>query len=147
MPTIKKWEFKRLLDELSDEQYRLVIQALRDAGLTWPGWTDRLSPTIDPKPAEPFRFHIPLMRLVSALDLVRTGADYSYYTGAIKGGIWLQPLQDGVRLCSSNDFTAATCDLEATVDVPGTAVMTHASSGRLSMHFGKGCLRPRVHPQ
>ncbi|MEI2276022.1 hypothetical protein OHC50_00855 [Paenarthrobacter ilicis] len=60
------------------------------------------------------------MRLVSALDLVRTGADYSY-TGATKGGIWLQPLQDGVRMCSSNDFTAATCDLSATVDVPGTA--------------------------
>lgn len=51
-------------------------------------------PTIDPpKPAEPFRFHIPLMRLVSALDLVRTGADYSY-TGDTKGGIWLQPLQE-----------------------------------------------------
>ncbi|WP_159734552.1 hypothetical protein [Arthrobacter sp. 9V] len=123
MPEIKKWEFKRLIDELSDDQYSLVIQALRDARLTWPGWTDRLSPTIDPpKPAEPFRFHIPLMRLVSALDLVRTGADYSP-TGATKGGIWLQPLQDGVRMCSSSDFAAAICDLEANVDVPGTAVI------------------------
>lgn len=117
-----KWAFKRLVDELSSDQYKQMISALRESGTPMPGWTDRLAP--DPArelPAEAVRILVPLNDLVRALTLARTARRGDYYNDP-KGGVWLVASQGQVRVCGSDDYAAAFMDLSATVDVPGTVV-------------------------
>ena len=56
METKSKWAFRRLVNELSPDQYERMIAALREENVPLPGWTDRLAP--DPSrtlPAEAIR--------------------------------------------------------------------------------------------
>lgn len=138
---IKKWAFHRLIDTLTADQYEAVIATLRNSELTWPGWTDRLSPDLEEAGInEPARVHLSLAHLTRALALAKTGSNADFI-GDIKGCIWLQPLQDALRISGSNDFTAAYSDVQATVDVPGTVAVNGRELWQITEALRKGLTR------
>lgn len=123
MAVISKWAFQRLIAEMSDTHYEEMIGALRDARVSFPGWTDRLAAELtDRLPAEAVRFETSLQEMTRALSLADT-ATRSDYVGDAKGGIWFQATEGQVRVSGSDDHAAAFMDLDATVDVPGTVVV------------------------
>lgn len=123
MAVISKWAFQRLIAEMSDTHYEAMIRALRDARVSFPGWTDRLAAELtDRLPAEAARFETSLQEMTRALSLADT-ASRSDYIGDAKGGIWFQATEGQVRVSGSDDHAAAFMDLDATVDVPGTVVL------------------------
>ncbi|MGR0159458.1 hypothetical protein [Paenarthrobacter nitroguajacolicus] len=141
MAIIKKWAFHRLLDSLTADQYEAVIATLRNSELSWPGWTDRLSPGLEEaEPNEPARVHLPLAHLTRAVALAKMGTKADF-TGDIKGGIWVQPFHDAVRISGSNDFTAAYSDVQATVDVPGTVAVNGRELWQITEALRKGLSR------
>lgn len=123
MAVISKWAFQRLIAELSDTHYEEMIGALRDARVSFPGWTDRLSAELtDSLPIEAVRFEVSLQEMSRALSLADT-ATRSDYIGDAKGGIWFEATEGQVRVSGSDDHAAAFMDLDASVDVPGTVVV------------------------
>lgn len=123
MAVISKWAFQRLIAEMSDEHYEEMVRALRDARVSFPGWTDRLAAELtDRLPAEAVRFETSLQEMTRALSLAST-ATRSDYIGDAKGGIWFQATDGRVRVSGSDDHAAAFMELDATVDVPGTVVV------------------------
>ena len=120
---ISKWAFQRLVTEMSDAHYEEMIIALRDAHVSFPGWTDRLSPEATNRlPAEAVRFEVSLQDMCRALALADT-ATRSDYIGDAKGGIWFQAGEGRVQVSGSDDHAAAFMDLDASVNVPGTVVV------------------------
>lgn len=141
MQTISKWAFKRLLDELTEDQYEQMIAALRSADVPMPGWTDRLAP--EPKdafPVEAIRVLVPLEDLVRALGVARTARRADYYNDP-KGGVWLLASGNQLRVCGSDDYAAAFMDLTATVDVPGTVIVDARDIWQITEALRKGTPR------
>jgi hypothetical protein len=122
MDVIGKWEFKRLIDELSQGQYEQMVRALRSSEVDLPGWTDRLAPTPEIVDTAPIRFLVSLRGLSKGLMLALTAAR-SNVLGDCKRGAWLEASDGGVRVIGTDDYGAAVTELDATVDVPGTVVV------------------------
>ncbi|SDU76746.1 hypothetical protein [Jiangella alkaliphila] len=138
MSTIHKYAFKRLVDELSDDQYQAVLRALRDARVALPGWTDRLAEDdSEPVPAESLKLQMPLDDLLEALRLAGT-ASRAHHIGDPKGGTWIEAGDGTVTIAGSDDYGAAFWRGDALVDVPGTVLAERRDVWQIAEALRKG---------
>ncbi len=138
MSTISRFRFKRLVDELSQDQYDDLIHAVRLAGVALPGWTDRLASSPEPPlPVEMVRVQMSLPDLSRALRLAATSAG-SAYAGRSARGTWIEAGDGTVRVSASDEYGAAFWSGEGVVAVPGTVLVDRCELWRITEALRKG---------